>query len=135
MRRYSFEEDAAQSGGRSLHASDLPFFFNDAGEFDVASAFTPREAAVREAMQRSLLHFVAHGNPGVPGWGPVVGGTSSAVMVFGGGGGGGGGGVVHGWKRDKCLLWRQQRAETRHWLGDAELMHVLMNCTAAVAVN
>ena len=40
---YNFVYRAAQSNGQALHASDLPFFFGDSGEFDIPGQFTGRE--------------------------------------------------------------------------------------------
>jgi hypothetical protein len=65
---YSFTYLAKQSGYQALHASDLPFFFGDSGEFDTADLFTAEERTLRSAMQRNLLHFVATGRPAASDW-------------------------------------------------------------------
>ena len=115
---YSFTYLAKQSGYQALHASDLPFFFGDSGEFDTADLFTAEERTLRSAMQRNLLHFVATGRPAASDWMPFSSHTAS-VMEFGETPT-----VVKAWKAARCDMWRRQRQATR-WLGDAELKRVL----------
>eukprot|EP00040_Diaphanoeca_grandis_P020924 m.111289 g.111289 ORF g.111289 m.111289 type:complete len:566 (+) comp28109_c0_seq2:190-1887(+) len=116
---YNYVYRAKQMGYEALHASDLPLFFGDDGEFDTPAAFTPVETKLRDVMQRDLLHFVATGKPFDPDWKPVN--VNGSVKMFDETSV-----VVGSWKHERCAMWRRQRQQT-HWLGDSELKQIFHN--------
>lgn len=124
---YSFTFSAPQSHNNDFHASDLPFLWGDPGEFDVPAPFTPVEKALSDDMMGALLTFVVDGRPVVNGqeW-PFVNNSDSGVaegnhtvMVFSGSPH-----AISSFRQARCALWKWQRAQTGHWLGDSELRKI-----------
>jgi hypothetical protein len=118
---YSFEYHAAQSESQAFHASDLPFFWGDSGEFDTPARFTTGEIAVRDQMQRALLSFVADGAPNSnANW--LQNSTDTMVFTLPTQAG-----PTARWRAERCALWKKQRTRTHHWLGDSELHQIFRN--------
>lgn len=73
------------------------------------------------------MAFVNTKRPASKAWEPIMPNNAPA-MVFGDTAA-----VQTAWKKSRCALWRQQRQQTGHWLGDAELQRILLAVPAAAS--